>query len=163
RQKGCWCWVLVRGIPNNHIVIEICLAGFFSSAIDIDHIIEARSIYPKDLINIHHRSLFHTLTAVPVASFVVWVCSKYIWGLILKYKSLEQLKPLKGILIVSPWIIAVAWTSHQLRDALRRGISLQPFGVTGPVPLWLYVAIVTIVPNFIRLLVSFLHERKQLT
>lgn len=47
-------------------------------------------------------------------------------------------------------IFAVAWTTHHLRDGLRRGIWIAPFGHTSPLPVWLYLAATTAVPLTVR-------------
>ena len=49
-------------------------------------------------------------------------------------------------------IFTVAWTTHHLRDGLRRGIWIAPFGHTPPLPNWLYLAATTVVPLTVRIL-----------
>lgn len=48
------------------------------------------------------------------------------------------------------YIFAVAWTTHHLRDGLRRGLWIAPFGHTPPLPKLLYLASVTAIPLTLR-------------
>jgi len=48
-------------------------------------------------------------------------------------------------------MFAVAWTTHHLRDGLRRGIWISPFGHTLPLPKWLYLTAITAVPLTVRI------------
>jgi len=47
-------------------------------------------------------------------------------------------------------IFTVAWTTHHLRDGLRRGLWIAPFGHTPPIPQWLYLALIAAVPLTVR-------------
>jgi len=48
-------------------------------------------------------------------------------------------------------MFAVAWTTHHLRDGLRRGLWIAPFGHTPALPKWLYLAATTAVPLAARI------------
>ena len=54
-----------------------------------------------------------------------------------------------------PWIFFLAWTSHHLRDATRRGLWFGPFFSTPPLPSWMYIGLTMIMPLMLSV---FLHE-----
>jgi len=53
-------------------------------------------------------------------------------------------------------IFAVAWSTHHLRDGLRRGIWIAPFGHTPPLPNWLYLVATVAIPLTVRALMLLL-------
>ena len=48
-------------------------------------------------------------------------------------------------------MFAVTWTTHHLRDGLRRGSWSAPFGHTPALPKWLYLSATTTVPLTARI------------
>lgn len=48
-------------------------------------------------------------------------------------------------------IFTVAWLSHHVRDAVRRGLWFYPYGSTPPLQQGVYMGIVTILPLVMRL------------
>jgi len=69
----------------------------------------------------------------------------------------------RTVAIYSCCIFIVAWTTHHLRDGLRRGLWIAPFGHTPPLPQLLYLALITAVPLTVRtlMLVDFIRIERQ--
>ena len=59
----------------------------------------------------------------------------------------------------TPWIFLLAWTSHHVRDGVRRGLWFAPFGSTAAVPKWLYVCIVSFCPILLKAVFVLLRLR----
>ena len=50
-------------------------------------------------------------------------------------------------------MLAIAWGSHHLRDAQRRGLWFPPFGSTPAIPYLLYLLLEFMLPIFVKLLI----------
>ena len=61
--------------------------------------------------------------------------------------------------ISTPWIFLLAWTSHHVRDGVRRGLWFAPFGSTAAVPKLLYVCIVSFCPIALKAVFLLLRSR----
>jgi hypothetical protein len=78
------------------------------------------------------RPPFHNATLMVLVTIAVGVCSLYqTW--------------------LDPGMFACAWISHHLRDGTRRGLWLAPFGSTSPLPSWLYLTAVALLPLIVRI------------
>jgi len=54
-------------------------------------------------------------------------------------------------------IVTVAWLSHHVRDAVRRGMWFYPFGSTPPLPKAVYLATIILLPLLMSILYRKLH------
>lgn len=102
--------------PFQELLLASSLAaGAVACALDADHFIMARSL---------SLSAATSLASRPFGHAVAWIAAVSL--------------PLS--LVSVPWgvLVVIAWGSHQLRDALRRGLWLWPGGSTPPIPLWTY-------------------------
>lgn len=62
------------------------------------------------------------------------------------------------------WIILTAGLSHHLRDGIKHGLLLEPFGSTILLPYWCYILATALLPHLIRLLMGYyeaFHERNE--
>ncbi len=117
-------------------VTELLFAGIFSSIIDIDHFISAKSFYLNDAISLPTRPFLHnslTLIFVNCAIFGI------------------------AVLFIPEWldwtvIFFISWFSHHVRDANRRGLWLGGLYNTEPIKDHWYLAIIILLPLFIRFL-----------
>lgn len=114
---------------------ELLAVGFFSSIIDIDHFISAKSFSLIDAISLPTRPFLHnTITLVCIN------CA--IWGLLAVFAPARL-----------DWslIFFISWFSHHVRDANRRGLWLGRVYSTEPIKDHWYLAIIILLPLFIRL------------
>uniref|UniRef100_A0A023GD69 Transmembrane protein 267 n=1 Tax=Amblyomma triste TaxID=251400 RepID=A0A023GD69_AMBTT len=120
------CWVLVSGGPLQAINIQdTLLCGLFGCAVDVDHFLAARSLKIEDATNLETRPFLHCSSAVLASLSLVALMGK-VYGSVQIYKV--------------ALIALVAVASHHLRDSIRRGLWLWPFGSTGPLKLYTYYA-----------------------
>lgn len=112
-------------------------------------------LFYQDLVTIHHRSFLHHFISIPAAFISLRLFSKLFQKLLSKFKALQDHKDLAFTL---QYIVVISWTSHQLRDGLRRGVSFYPFFITPPIPLQLYLALTVITPNLIHLSVHLIKK-----
>lgn len=59
-----------------------------------------------------------------------------------------------------PLLLIIAWSSHQIRDSIRRGLWIWGNIKTPPIPIELYGGLLTIIPLIIRQLIKF-YTKKQ--
>uniref|UniRef100_A0A8C5SLP8 Transmembrane protein 267 n=1 Tax=Laticauda laticaudata TaxID=8630 RepID=A0A8C5SLP8_LATLA len=59
-----------------------------------------------------------------------------------------------------PWMMFISWTSHHVRDGIRHGLWICPFGKTVPLPYWLYVAITATLPHLCSFLLYLTGTRE---
>lgn len=110
--------------------ITLIAVGFVASSwIDLDHFIEARSFHLDDATSLTHRPFFHN-SMIFVALFASMITS-----VICQHS-----------LLVSLWFSVgfVAFFTHQVRDAIRRGLWFRaPYlnYSTAPVIYWVYLAL----------------------
>ncbi|XP_031575160.1 transmembrane protein 267-like [Actinia tenebrosa] len=126
-------WITVVGIHRKGILQAIGCA-VMSSLIDVDHFVMARSLHLKNAVSLPHRPPLHATTILPfvVPILQVW-CAQNI-------PCLHHL----------PYMFIVAVLSHHLRDAYRRGLWFWPMGSTPPLPYWVYLSCVVILPVIVR-------------
>lgn len=130
---GIWSWVIVIGLRKKSDFGEVILAGFLSSVIDVDHFFLARSLSLKAALTLPQRPLLHCSTVIPVVAVTL--------------KFIMHLFRLKDSWCFLPWMLCISWTSHHVRDGIRHGLWICPFGKTAPLPYWLYVAITASLPH----------------
>ncbi|XP_073966678.1 transmembrane protein 267 [Choristoneura fumiferana] len=119
---------------------NVILCTLISSFIDVDHVFVARSLQWKDLTTLKQRGIFHCTT---FWLFVTTVLLIYSYA----YKKLN-------IYILS-WMLIVAYTSHHIRDANRRGIWLYPYGHTPPLSKYVYAGLTTMLPHVFGLVCRY--------
>ncbi|KAG8598864.1 hypothetical protein GDO81_002770 [Engystomops pustulosus] len=146
---GMWSWAIVIGLRKRSDFCEVILAGFFACIIDLDHFFLAGSFSLKAALQLPHRPPLHCSTLIPI--------------LALALKFLMQLLRLKDSWCFLPWMLFISWTSHHVRDGIRHGLWLCPFGKTGPLPYWLYVAITASLPNLCSLVMYLTGTREMMT
>jgi hypothetical protein len=57
-------------------------------------------------------------------------------------------------MVVLPWEWLVAFSSHHIRDATRRGLWIIPwFLTTKPLPYYLYLSLIAAIPPFLAMFV----------
>uniref|UniRef100_H2Y0I2 Transmembrane protein 267 n=1 Tax=Ciona intestinalis TaxID=7719 RepID=H2Y0I2_CIOIN len=136
---GCW-WAVTDDTAQNNVP-GLLLCGFLSSLVDIDHFIEAKSFALQDAISVNRRGIFHCFIAIPLVAGMFWFLRGYFENLnVLCFSSVH----VKLLNLNLPLLIIVAWFSHQLRDSTRRGLYLFPGFSTAPVPIFVYLALITL-------------------
>lgn len=118
------CWVMVSGRPLRAVGFqESILCGLFGCVVDVDHFLAARSLKIEDATNLGRRPFLHCSSAVLASLSLVALMGK-LYSQALVYKV--------------TLIAFVAVASHHLRDSIRRGLWLWPFGSTSPLKLYTY-------------------------
>ncbi|XP_053622876.1 transmembrane protein 267 [Plodia interpunctella] len=117
---------------NTTCLFNICFCTMLSSLIDIDHIFATRSIYWKDITNNRTRGILHCTTFLFTITSLLLIYS-YI------YKKIN--------IYMLTWMIILAYTSHHVRDANRRGLWMYPYGHTPPLSKYVYIFLVASLPN----------------
>lgn len=128
-----WSSILVRDSPGgghgHHVVYTLYLhikqhlhsiiaAGVAGSIVDIDHFISAKSLSVFDATHLSSRPFGHSVAFVLlVSSLVYFFCGTN--------------KDIRTCLVFTSLM------AHQLRDAVRRGLWLWPFGSTSPIATYL--------------------------
>ncbi|XP_061473359.1 transmembrane protein 267 [Rhineura floridana] len=130
---GLWSWAIVIGLKKKSDFPEVILAGLLSSVIDVDHFVLAGSLSLQAALTLSRRPFLHCSTVIPL------VC--------LTLKIIMHLFKLKDSWCFLPWMLFISWTSHHIRDGIRHGLWICPFGKTAPLPYWLYVAITASLPH----------------
>ncbi|XP_077203186.1 transmembrane protein 267 [Paroedura picta] len=146
---GLWSWAIVNGLKKKSDFWEVIFAGFLSSVIDVDHFILAGSLSLKAALTLPQRPFLHCSTVIPV------VC--------LMLKFIMHLFKLKDSWCFLPWMLFISWTSHHVRDGIRHGLWICPFGKTVPLPYWLYVAITASLPHFCSFIMYLTGTRELLS
>jgi len=140
-------WLLVyvsKGQPICEYVIIMgsIICGLTASAIDVDHVIAARSFDLRDISQLTGRPFLHNTSLTLVISVVIiylglnrhnWMCHTY------------------------GWIFLTASLTHHLRDAIRHGFWFFPFN-TRPVPLWAYIISLVSYPLICSILMDIVSQ-----
>ena len=82
-------------------------------------------------------------------------CSTVIPAVVLTLKFTMHLFKLKDSWCFLPWMLFISWTSHHVRDGIRHGLWICPFGETSPLPFWLYVIITSSLPHICSFVMYF--------
>ncbi|MEE6458142.1 hypothetical protein FKM82_000188 [Ascaphus truei] len=102
-----------------------------------------------DALHLPQRPPLHCFTLIPVVALTL--------------KFLMQLFRLKDSWCFLPWMLFISWTSHHVRDGIRHGLWICPFGKTAPLPYWLYVAITASLPHLCSLIMYLTGTRELMT
>lgn len=105
----------------------MCIAYLLGCVLDADHFIPWLGGKPSvdGAMRLGQRPAGHAVLAIVVSAAV----AAMLW----------RRTPLWALFLV-------AWGTHQVRDSLRRGLWLWPYGSTRAVPLRAYVAVVALLP-----------------
>ncbi len=123
------------GRPTSLAVAALC--GVLSCALDADHFLSAHSFAFRDALNLSARPFGHAFTFVLAA-----VGAAALLPAVLP-------TPVSAAVPGMPhaWLLlAVAWVTHHLRDATRRGLWLWPLGSTPPLPAAAHLALLAAAP-----------------
>uniref|UniRef100_H2YJ56 Transmembrane protein 267 n=1 Tax=Ciona savignyi TaxID=51511 RepID=H2YJ56_CIOSA len=135
------CWAVVVNGSAQSLILESLICGLLSSLVDVDHFIEARQLSLSAAISVNHRGALHCFATIPVVAGLIWVVRESLCD-VARYLTSSIL--IQSTIMNLHIIISVAWLSHQLRDATRRGIYIMPMCNTNPIPQYLYIAAVTV-------------------
>ena len=121
---------ILWGVSSRASSRELLLIGALGVSLDVDHFIAARSLRPSHALALTERPFGHALLFV-IASTALAACCAAI---------APRLVP-----ATAPLAVAVAWGTHLLRDATKRGFWLWPLRMhTPPVPYALYLAVIAL-------------------
>nr|XP_004665013.2 transmembrane protein 267 [Jaculus jaculus]XP_044994885.1 transmembrane protein 267 [Jaculus jaculus] len=146
---GMWSWAVVIGIKKKTNFGEVILAGFLASVIDVDHFFLARSLSLEAALTLPRRPFLHCSTVIPIT--------------VLALTLAVHLLKLRDLWCVLPWMLFVSWTSHHVRDGIRHGLWICPFGKTSPLPFWLYVITTLTLPHMCSFLMYLTGTRQMLS
>nr|XP_048299029.1 transmembrane protein 267 [Myodes glareolus]XP_048299030.1 transmembrane protein 267 [Myodes glareolus]XP_048299031.1 transmembrane protein 267 [Myodes glareolus]XP_048299032.1 transmembrane protein 267 [Myodes glareolus] len=146
---GMWSWAVVTGIKKKADFGEVLLAGFLASVIDIDHFFLARSLSLKAALTLPRRPFLHCSTVIPVA--------------VVSLKLAMHLFRFRDSWCFLPWMLFISWASHHIRDGIRHGLWICPFGKTSPLPFWLYVTTTLSLPHLCSFLMYLTGTRQTIS
>ncbi|XP_026325702.1 transmembrane protein 267 [Hyposmocoma kahamanoa] len=118
-------------VSYNVSVLNIIICTFVSSLIDIDHAVLAKSVHLKDMVNLRQRGFLHCTS--------LWLL---ITTILLMYSYVFK----KVNVYLLTFMLIIAYSSHHIRDANRRGIWLYPFGHTAAVHKYMYIFLICALP-----------------
>jgi hypothetical protein len=121
------------------VLFQLGLAYFCGCVLDADHFVAARSFHFRDAASLPSGS------QRPFGHAVLFIVASSAAASFL----LPQLSP------VLPVMIFTSLFSHQLRDSIRRGLWLWPFGSTRPIPFRVYALAMALLP----LMAGFIMKR----
>ncbi|CAF1190619.1 unnamed protein product [Rotaria sordida] len=129
------------GWTRHSLLIIAFIAGCF---IDIDHFIEIRSLSLNRILNNQrqNRPFLHNSLLLLIITFIVYSFEYFLWRNQNGYYSI---------------IFFLGWSTHHLRDAQRRGLTLLPFGETSPIDYYLPIMC------FVLIIMKLVHILKSLT
>ncbi|XP_055626058.1 transmembrane protein 267 [Toxorhynchites rutilus septentrionalis] len=122
-------------VGRNEFYLLVGFGCLLSSWIDLDHFIEARSFHLHDATNLKNRPFLHNSMIFLV--LIILTISATI---------------AQDSLPVSLWLAVtfIAFFTHQLRDAIRRGLWFRgPYlnYNTAPVFYWVYISLIQLCPH----------------
>lgn len=110
-------------------VTAVLLCAGASSVLDLDHFLAAGSFTMHGAMHLPARPFGHSVTfAITTLACVHALARAWL-----------------GVLHLGP-LLAVAWGSHQARDACRRGLWFWPLGSTPPLPYAAYLLLIACAP-----------------
>ncbi|KAK9884916.1 hypothetical protein WA026_009153 [Henosepilachna vigintioctopunctata] len=131
-------------LNHSGCLFQILLCGVIASIIDVDHFLSAKSLSLKDATNLKERPFLHCST-VPVVIFsCVFLFGNFMRSVTWRLNAL---------------VILVAFSSHHIRDATRRGLWFAPFGSTSLIPYPVYIALNCGIPYVISFILNCAHVR----
>ena len=129
---GVLSWLIITYPKLN--ANEIIATAFFSSIIDIDHFISARSFRLNDAISLSNRPFLHNSLTLLIINLIIFILFNY-------FNSKAN-----------SWsiIFFISWFSHHIRDGNRRGVWLGSIHTTKPIKTEQYLIILLFIPLFLR-------------
>lgn len=114
---------------------------------------------------VHHCTLCFSIpqAALTLPERPFLHCSTVIPAVCLMLKFIMHLLKLKDSWCFLPWMLFISWTSHHVRDGVRHGLWICPFGKTAPLPYWLYVAITASLPHFCSFIMYLTGTREMMS
>ncbi|KAM7540700.1 hypothetical protein Aperf_G00000032835 [Anoplocephala perfoliata] len=102
------------------LIASTCLASLAAVIVDIDHFIAAGSLSIKAARSLSGRPFLHWTGGIMLLIILLQI------GSYVTRHFCSTAPYLCRLVLVAGWVILAAWTSHQMRDALRRGLWLWP-------------------------------------
>ncbi|CAB3387939.1 Hypothetical predicted protein [Cloeon dipterum] len=127
---GGLSWWLLVGIQWPHTptvsrLLQTVWVTFLASAVDLDHFVAAGTLNIHEVVRLPHRPPLHCTGLCAAAFGALLVCARF-------YPGMHLL----------PWQWLLAFSTHHVRDATRRGLWLVPgLWSTRPLPYGLYLAL----------------------
>ncbi|KAG7216619.1 hypothetical protein INR49_023328, partial [Caranx melampygus] len=143
---GLWSWAVVIGLRKKSDLYEVLLAGLLASIIDLDHFYMAGSLSLK----VRCAPVTASSGLSPSASSSTLLLSHPVLCLSLRF--LMWIGRLKDAWCSLPWMLFISMATHHVRDAVRHGLWVCPFGNTAPIPYWLYVSTTATLPHLCSVL-----------
>lgn len=128
-----WCIISYPKLT----ITELFLVSFFSSIIDIDHFISARSFSLSHAISLPSRPFLHNSLTLCLINLMIF----------LYFNVLTDSSKLNWTLM-----FFISWFSHHIRDANRRGMWFGSIYTSQPIKDSLYLAIISLTPLCLRFL-----------
>lgn len=116
---------------------EILLTGLMASLIDLDHFLAARSMSLQHAIELPKRPFLHNSLTLFVVNLMVYAILVYFGS---NYSFARKVS----------LMFFVAWITHHVRDANRRGLWFGALFTTPPIRNSFYVGILLILPLLLR-------------
>lgn len=101
---------------------------------------------------VHIPFLFSSQAAVSLPQRPPLHCSSLIPVFCLSLRFLMWIGRLKDAWCSLPWMLFISMATHHVRDAVRHGLWVCPFGNTTPLPYWLYVSTTATLPHLCSVL-----------
>jgi hypothetical protein len=141
---GLLSWfVVVGGQVTYRTSLEMMTCATLASLVDADHFIAAKSLSLSAALSLPKRPPFHNSTLIPVIAAALYLQMKLIHAFLASETTWTHTSNLVLVFIV-------AWSTHHVRDATRRGLWFAPFGSTSAVPRTLYLAFILLGPLGLR-------------
>ena len=122
-------WKRFASVKSHSLIVGFLFSAsvIWGSLMDLDHFVAARSFKLSDATSLARRPFLHNTPLVFLISVIVFFCVKHL------------ARDFKTAFLWSMCLLN-AWLTHQLRDALRRGLWLQPLMQdTGPLTMKQYI------------------------
>ena len=130
---GMLSW-FIASYPSRVDLNEMLASGFLASIIDLDHFVSAKSIRLVDAVSLSNRPFMHNSLSLLLANSVAFLAAFY--------AAPNRVRVC--------WLVFVAWFSHHVRDANRRGLWFGFLGSTRPLSDAFYMGIVLALPLLVR-------------
>lgn len=129
-------WFMVRSVhgfilKDKLVILESLACALISSATDLDHFIQSQSLSLENATSLTSRPFMHC-SSLTMAVFIVMLLCSLVCGLWWLHSF--------------SFIALTAWSTHHLRDGLRRGLWFYPLGSTAPLDYRVYICIILLLP-----------------
>ncbi len=134
-------------LEENSTLLEGLLAWLLGGLIDIDHFISAKSFTLFGATHLTSRPVGHSVLCILLMP-TLFSLTEWILFRVLRF-PLSATLPVRVSLVM-----IVSFTSHQLRDASRRGLLLWSYHSTSPIPFYLDMVLLCVLPLLLGSIVS---------